>query len=126
ACPLLVPMIEAGDLQNAELVVGDYIRQLLGRSSRIDTILLGCTHYALIEDAIRQQVPEGIRIVSQGDIVANKITDYLVRHPEFGTTIERTGHSTFLTTTISTRIEALATRFYGSPIAMQIVKIGQD
>jgi len=125
-CPLLVPLIESGNFEKAEETVDEYIRQLLRKNSRIDTILLGCTHYALIEDSIRKLAPNEIRIVSQGEIVANKLADYLIRHPEFGTTIERSGKSTFLTTAISPRIETLATRFYGEPIVMQIAKINHD
>jgi glutamate racemase len=123
ACPLLVPLIESGNLEGARKTVEEYIRQLLNRDSRIDTILLGCTHYALIEDSIRQLVPGRIRIVSQGEIVANKLAEYLRRHPEFGTTIERSGQSTFLTTAMTSRIETLATQFYGAPIVMQIADI---
>jgi len=123
ACPLLVPLIESGNLEEARKTVEGYIRQLLNQDSRIDTILLGCTHYALIEDSIRQLVPGRIRIVSQGEIVANKLADYLLRHPEFGTTIERSGQSTFLTTAMTSRIETLATQFYGAPIVMQIADI---
>jgi len=126
ACPLLVPLIEAGEFEKAEEAADGYIRKLLQQSSRIDTILLGCTHYALIEESICRLVPNDIRVVSQGEIVADKLADYLIRHPEFGTTIERTGKSTFLTTAISPRIETLATRFYGEPIVMQIARIHQD
>jgi glutamate racemase len=126
ACPALVPLIEAGDFEKAEGAVHDYIQQLLRKNAQIDTILLGCTHYALIEDTIRRLAPDEIRIVSQGEIVGRKLEDYLVRHPEFGTEIERSGQSTFLTTAISSRVETLATRFYGTPIMMQIARIDQD
>jgi len=119
ACPRLVPMIEAGELGNIEEVVRSYSDQLLEQDPRIDTVLLGCTHYALIEDSIRKVVPPGIRIVSQGAIVAEKLADYLVRHPEFGKSIDLSGHATFLTTEYSDRMKDLATRFYGSPIVME-------
>ena len=81
ACPLLVPLIEAGELGRAEEEVRTYVKQLLEKDRKIDTILLGCTHYALIADSIRSIVPAEIRIVSQGSIVADKLSDYLVRHP---------------------------------------------
>lgn len=117
ACPLLVPMIESGELGNVESVVRSYVDALLLQDSRIDTILLGCTHYALIEDAIRRVVPAEIRVVSQGAIVAEKLSDYLVRHSEFS--MDLSGAATFLTTELSPRIQSLATHFFGSPIQIK-------
>lgn len=116
ACPLLVPMIESGELSGVEHLIRRYVDALLQQDARIDTILLGCTHYALIEGAIRRVVPPNIRVVSQGAIVAEKLADYLVRHPEFGARLDTSGAATFLTTEYSDRIQLLATRFYGSPI----------
>lgn len=121
ACPQLVPMIEAGELGNIDAVIRMYMTRLLEQDPRIDTVLLGCTHYALIEDSIRKVVPPGIRIVSQGSIVAEKLADYLVRHPEFGREMDLTGSAAFLTTEFSDRMKSLATRFYGSPIVMETI-----
>ena len=123
ACPLLVPLIESGELGQAEGVVRPYIERLLGNDRRIDTILLGCTHFALIEETIRKIVPPEIRIVSQGTIVADKLENYLARHPEFGTQMELTGVATFLTTEYSGRTATLATQFYGSPIVMETISL---
>ena len=121
ACPKLVPMIEAGDLGNIDGVVRTYRDQLLAQDSRIDTVLLGCTHYALIEDTIRKVVPPEIRIVSQGAIVAEKLADYLERHPEFEQWMDLSGQATFLPTKYSDSVKTLATRFYGAPIVMETI-----
>jgi glutamate racemase len=121
ACPLLVPLIESGELRRAEEEVGTYVKQLVEMDRQIDTILLGCTHYALIAESIRSIVPAEIRIVSQGSIVADKLADYLLRHPEFGMTLDRSGAATFLTTAYSGRIQNLATQFFGSPIEMRTI-----
>jgi glutamate racemase len=119
ACPLLVPIIEAGDLPAVTEPARHYIQELLKKDSRIDTILLGCTHYALIEDVIRSLVPGEIRIVSQGAIVAAKLADYLRRHPEMEQRLEKSGKETFLTTEYSPRIQRLATQFFGRPITIE-------
>jgi glutamate racemase len=116
-----VPLIESGELRRAEEEVGTYVKQLVEMDRQIDTILLGCTHYALIAESIRSIVPAEIRIVSQGSIVADKLADYLVRHPEFGMTLDRSGAATFLTTAYSGRIQNLATQFFGSPIEMRTI-----
>jgi glutamate racemase len=122
ACPLLVPMIEAGELENVEDVVASYFDQLMAQDSRIDTVLLGCTHYALIERSIRKVIPQRLRVVSQGAIVADKLADYLDRHPEFASSMDHSGAATFLTTEYSDRMRRLATLFYGSPIVMETIR----
>jgi glutamate racemase len=124
ACPKLVPMIEAGDLGHIDGEVRTYMDQLLEQDERIDTVLLGCTHYALIESTIRAIVPAKIRIVSQGAIVAEKLADYLDRHPEFAGPLDLSGEATFLTTRYSDQTKTLAARFYGSPIAMETIGMG--
>jgi glutamate racemase len=121
ACPLLVPMIESGELENAEGTAGKYIESLLMQDRRIDTILLGCTHYALIEDVIRRVVPAGIQVISQGTIVADKLADYLNRHPEIEQRLDTSGNESFLTTKYSERIHRLGTQFYGKPIVIEAV-----
>jgi len=87
-------------------------------------VLLGCTHYALIESTIREIAPAEIRVASQGAIVAEKLEDYLERHPELGEWMDLSGEAKFLTTKYSDSMKALATRFYGSPIVMDTITIG--
>jgi glutamate racemase len=121
ACPALVPLIEAGDLQEAAAAARTYVHQLMAQQREIDTILLGCTHYALIEESIRGLSPPGVRVVSQGSIVAEKLVDYLHRHPEIAERLDTSGKETFLTTASSERLQRLGTQFYGSTISMEKV-----
>ena len=121
ACPKLVPMIEAGNLEHIDGEVRTYMEQLLEQDERIDTVLLGCTHYALIESTIRTIAPTKIRVVSQGTIVAEKLADYLERHPDLADPVDRSGEATFLTTKYSDQMNALAARFYGAPIVMETI-----
>jgi glutamate racemase len=114
-------MIEAGELENIDGEVQTYMNQLLEQDERIDTVLLGCTHYALIESTIRGIAPARIRVVSQGAIVAEKLADYLERHPEFAQWMDLSGKASFLTTKYSDSMKTLATRFYGSAIIMETI-----
>ena len=123
ACPLLVPLIEAGQLHATEEPARVYLERLLRQDTGIDTVLLGCTHYALIEDVLRKLVPHGIRIVSQGAIVADKLADYLKRHPEIERRLDRLGTEAFLTTEYSPRIQQLATQFFGRPIKIETIQL---
>ncbi len=122
-CPLLVPIIESGELQNAEAAAKQYVEKLLAQHGAIDTVLLGCTHYALIEDVIRRLIPASVNLVSQGTIVADKLADYLRRHPEMEERLDKAGGQTFLTTEFSDRIQRLGRQFFGNPIAIDRISL---
>ena len=100
ACPLWVPLIEAGETESAaaNYLVEKYLSELLAQSGDIDTMLLACTHYPLLEPKILEFLAEGIRLVSQGGIVADSLRDYLHRHPEMEGRISKGGQSSFYTT----------------------------
>jgi glutamate racemase len=123
ACPLLVPMVESGEFEGVSSLIKEYVGSLLVQDSRIDTILLGCTHYALIESEIRRQVPSGIKVVSQGAIVAEKLADYLRRHPEIEQRLDTAGTEIFFTSEYSPRIQRLGTQFFGSTISMTTIVV---
>lgn len=118
ACPMWVPLVEYGeaDSPGADYFVEKYIGALLAADPDIDTIVLGCTHYPLLLPKIRQYAPEGVRILSQGDIVADSLADYLHRHPEMERRITRGGSATFLTTDDTARFDATASTFLGHTV----------
>jgi glutamate racemase len=82
ACPMWVPLIENNEYNSpgADYFIEKNVHQLLAHSPGIDTILLACTHYPLLVDKLKKYVPEGTNILSQGEIVANSLADYLKRH----------------------------------------------
>jgi len=125
ACPLLVPIIEAGEIgwPGLDLAIEKYLNELFQKSDKIDTIILGCTHYAIVEEKIKKHLPEGVKIVSQGSIIAEKLKNYLIRHPEIDSRISKTGKRIFLTTEDSDRIKFLAELFYDVAIKIETIKI---
>ena len=64
---------------------------LLQKEPRIDTILLGCTHYPLLLNKIVEYTPVDITILTQGEIVANSLEDYLQRHPHMEQSLLKNG-----------------------------------
>lgn len=84
ACPLWVPLVESNEYNNegADYFIKKDIDKLMSQSKEIDTILLACTHYPLLLSKIKQFAPEGINIITQGEIIADSLKDYLQRHPE--------------------------------------------
>ncbi|MFA9392358.1 MAG: glutamate racemase [Prolixibacteraceae bacterium] len=84
ACPMWVPLVENNEIDTpgADYFVKKNIEQILAKDPQIDTLVLGCTHYPLLSAIIQKYLPENIALVDQGPIVAKKLHDYLLRHPE--------------------------------------------
>ena len=100
ACPLWAAIVEANeaDSPGADYFVKKRIDQLMLKDADIDTIILGCTHYPLLMSSIVKNLPDGVRVVPQGQYVANSLKDYLNRHPQMEQMITKTGSCLYLTT----------------------------
>jgi glutamate racemase len=125
ACPMWVPLVEAGEVSGAgaEYFVKKEVENLLNQNDKMDTILLGCTHYPLLLPLIRKFVPDPINILSQGNIVAHSLKDYLSRHPEINELITTQGTVEFFTTDNTEMFNQKATIFYDSPVESKFVVI---
>ena len=115
ACPMWVSLVENNEYQSegADYFVKQHINRLLDKDPVIDTIILGCTHYPLLLDKIRQFTPGPIRIISQGEYVARSLRDYLNRHPEMDARCDKGGNCRFLTTESENKFEESASIFLG-------------
>lgn len=132
ACPMWVPLIESGEHlgEGAEYFVEKYLNELLEQDPLIDTIILGCTHYPLIQDKIEaylSQTNRHISVVTQGEIVAQSLANYLHRHPEIVERIsspskQRSGGG-FLTTESATKFADSASLFLSEPIEAQHIEL---
>lgn len=118
ACPMWVPLVENREYENegADFFVKKNLQNLLGKSEYIDTILLGCTHYPLLKNKIQEFLPAGISIVSQGNIVAASLADYLNRHPEIEERCCKSGEVTFYTTDSAEDFDVNGSLFFGEEI----------
>ena len=117
-CPLWVPLIENNEhhTAGAKYFIDDCVHKLLKQDDQIDTVLLGCTHYPIIEKEIKDSLPAHIRVVSQGDIVADSLKDYLHRHPEMNDLLSKSGDLSFYTTDDTADFNAHAPLFFGQQI----------
>lgn len=115
ACPLWVPLIENNEhgKPGADYFVQEYMDQLQDQCPDIDTVLLACTHYPLLKDKIAACLPAGTRLISQGEIVANSLAEYLHRHPEMETRCSRGRDIRFFTTDSTEDFDNHACIFYG-------------
>ena len=129
ACPMWVPLIEAGEHESdgAEFFVDKYLRELLGKDPEIDTLVLGCTHYPLLAAKISRQLSaissRPIRIISQGSLVADSLKDYLQRHPEYRDQLSHGGSCRYLTTENADRFAQSASVFLSSSIRAEHVDL---
>lgn len=117
-CPMWVPLVETGEFNGpgADYFVKKYIDAILEEDPDIDTLILGCTHYPLLLPKIRQYTPEHIRILPQGELVAESLADYLQRHPEMERKCTKGGTLEFLTTESPDKFDTLASLFMQSPV----------
>ena len=127
ACPLWVPLIENNEHQNegADYFVKKYIRNLLNQDSQIDSVILGCTHYPLLCNKIARELPEGVKIISQGEIVAGSLADYLQRHPEMEEKCSRNASCRYLTTENPGKFSSSASIFLAEEISAEHVEVSE-
>ena len=134
ACPMWVPLIEAGEHNEpgAKYFIGKYMRELMGKDPQIDTIILGCTHYPLLKERIdrwlayRHQIEESefpvpvetpeVTTIAQGELEAASLKDYLHRHPEYTSQLSKNGTCSYLTTENADRFAQSASIFLSTPV----------
>lgn len=118
ACPMWVPLVENREYLSpgADYFIQQHIERLLSRSDAIDTLLLGCTHYPLLVDKIRRFIPAGMTLLSQGEIVAASLKDYLDRHPEIDEKCSKNSQYRFFTTDSTEDFDDHAAVFFGKAL----------
>ncbi len=119
ACPMWVPLVENNefDSDGADYFVRQHIHRLFSADRLIDTVVLGCTHYPLLENKISRFLSSGITLVSQGIIVAKSLVDYLLRHPEIAARCSTLGRCDFFSSETPEVFERSAVLFYGRSLS---------
>lgn len=125
ACPMWVPLVETCEHKSpgADYFIKRHVDNLLARDSQIDTIILGCTHYPMLIEKIKQYVPQGVRVLTQGAAVAASLKDYLARHPEMDALCAKDGRRVFGTTESDSRFCEQASRFLEQSIDVMHVTL---
>lgn len=125
ACPMWVPLIENNEHlnQGADYFIQKDLEKLLNQNAHIDTILLGCTHYPLIQEKIKSFLPNTIQVVPQGEIVAKSLDSYLKRHSEIENALEKKSIINFFTTDSTDEFNKKATIFYNKSVNSQFVSL---
>ncbi len=125
ACPMWVPLVEANEHTSAgaDYFVKKYLNNLLRKSPEIDTIVLACTHYPLLINKIHEFLPQNIKLLAQGEIVANSLADYLTRHPEIEQLCTRGNNIEYYTTESAEDFDNKATLFLGKEVSSRYLQL---
>ena len=118
ACPMWVPLVENNEIETegADYFIRKNIYNILQKDKEMDTLILGCTHYPLLLKSIKKYVPGNIKILEQGEIVAEKLMDYLRRHPEIEQRLSKNKQREFQTTESAENFENKAELFLGEKV----------
>jgi glutamate racemase len=115
ACPLWASIVENNeyDSEGADYFLKKDINKLMDQSSHIDAILLACTHYPLLLNKISSFLRSNIKIISQGEIVAASLRDYLLRHPKIEVTCSKNSEVRLFTTDSEKDFDMHSAIFFG-------------
>jgi glutamate racemase len=113
SCPMWVPIIEnqVYDQLGGKWFIEQDVMKLLAKDSAIDTLLLGCTHYPIVAEIVKEIVGADIQVITQGDIIANSLVAYLNRHPELASKCSKNGETSYLTTETALDFDKKASTF---------------
>jgi len=118
ACPMWVPLIENNELDNegTDYFIKKHVTNLMKQQPKIDAIILGCTHYPIIEQKIKQYLPQNVKLISQGTVVATSLKDYLKRHFELEKNCSKNSTIQFITTDLAQSFDKAASIFFDKPV----------
>jgi len=116
SCPLLVPLVEEGWLGKPEtkMILKKYLRPL--KQKQVDTLILGCTHYPFLINDIKRVMTKRVKVLNSPKIVAEKLTDYLKRHPEIEEKLGKNKKRIYYTTDDPKRFKYFSSKFLGDEI----------
>ena len=125
-CPLWASIVEANeaDSPGADYFVKKRIDMLMRKAPEIDAVILGCTHYPLLMSSIVKHVPTGVRIIPQGEYVANSLRDYLNRHTAMDERLTKNGTCQYFTTESEDKFEETAQIFLHEKVNVKHVDLG--
>lgn len=123
ACPLLVPLVEEGWLDKTEtrMIIKKYLRPL--KDQQIDTLILGCTHYPLLMKEFLRICGKKINVLDGPRVVAEKLADYLNRHPEIEKNLAKQKTVRYLTTGDPKTFSSLGGKFIGAEITAEKIAL---
>jgi glutamate racemase len=111
-CPLFVPMVEEGWLEEAETkrIARHYLSPL--RMAAVDTLILGCTHYPLLSPVIQRYMGSKVKLIDSGAAVVSRLLSQLPDRDQGGV-------QQFYLTDVSSRSEDIAENWLGRRVVFE-------
>jgi glutamate racemase len=122
ACPLFVPLVEEGwfDHPVTRLTAQEYLKPVL--AERIDTLVLGCTHYPLLKPLLQEVAGPEIRLIDSAEAMAAKAAD-LLTETGLGNPQRKAPDYRFFVTDVPHRFQTIGEHFLGRTMAhTEIIK----
>ncbi|MFM7683718.1 MAG: glutamate racemase [Bacteroidota bacterium] len=125
ACPMWVPLIENNRHNSlaGKMFIEEDVKAIMDKDPLIDTIVLACTHYPVIKTQIEEILGNEVQVISQGSIVADKLADYLKRHPEIESQLSSGATIKYFTTENNQIFDTKASQFLNQEIRSEHVEI---
>lgn len=117
ASPLLVPMIENEGQAWVGPVLDEYLAPLI--ENKIDSLILGCTHYPILKDKIQKRVGDGVKLISQDDIIPLKLENYLTRHNDMQGRLTKNGIMKHIVSDVTDSYKKAARMIIGNDIELE-------
>lgn len=121
AAPMLVPLAEEGEVDDAKVFVKKYLKPLTDK--KVEAIMLGCTHYPIFKKEIKKIVGKKVAVISQDEIVPKKLKEYLLKHQEISKQLSKKGTAKILVTDITDNMVKLSQKWFGKEAKPEIVEI---
>lgn len=125
ACPLFVPLIEEGHANRPETkrMVRFYLKKI--KDYGIDTLIVGCTHYPLIQKQIADFMGQKVKLVNPGKEVIERLAAYLEQNKDVEAKLSKGGKLKFFVSDDPEKFKSIASRFLGSKAAnVEKVRVG--
>lgn len=116
-CPLFVPFIEEGEVKGK--LIESLVEKYLGKL-KVETLVLGCTHYPIIKNIIKKVLPS-TKLINPGVLVAKKLRNFLIKN-NLTNNSKKVGNKDFYVTDLNQRFVKVAEMFLGEKIKITCVK----
>lgn len=120
SAPLLVPFIENNSLKLVKPILKEYLKPFKGQ---IDTLILGCTHYPLLKKEIKNILDPQIKIISQNELIPDKLKKYLSNHKEIDRTLSKESKHLFYVTDLTEMMQKTVIEWFGEKVFLNKIDL---
>jgi glutamate racemase len=124
ACPLLVPLVEEGWLEEAETkrIVKKYLQPL--KNKQIDTMILGCTHYPVLKKIIKARIGRRVALVDSAEEVVGDLKKFLAKNSDVEKNLKKNGAHEFYVSDLTPQVPKIAGKLLGRSVKFERAEVG--